>query len=292
MKKFLLTSSTIFFLGFGVAVAYTSPGKPTGYVNDYTSTLSQDTRVSLENLLTEFKNSGAGEISIVIIPALNGDSLEEYSITLAREWGIGQKGKDNGALLLVVKESHDIRIEVGYGFEGDLTDAKSHRIIDEVISPRFKEGNFNAGVTNGVKEMIGVVAPGFVGGTHSVDYSKPNPASNSNSSGTFWLYGLGLLFMFLSSALAQSKSWWAGGIVGGIIGGVISFFVGFWFLGLIAVVALVVIGLIFDYIVSKGVSGNSGSFFRIGGGSSGSSGGSFGGFGGGSFGGGGSSGKW
>ena len=278
----------------GSALAYVSPGMPTGYVNDYTGTLSQETKATLEGLLTDFQKSGAGELSVVIIPTLNGDSIEEYSITLAREWGIGQQGKNNGTLLLVAKDDRELRIEVGFGNEGTLTDIKSARIIRDIITPRFKEGDYEAGITNGVREIVGVLSPGFVGSTNTVSYSP-----SSDIPLVPLLGGFAFACLWIASILARSKSWWMGGVIGGVIGIIVSVVFGFKNVGSVALVILVPIGLLFDYIVSKGYkesvsSGTTPPWWTGGGSSGGSSGGSggFGGFGGGSFGGGGSSGRW
>ncbi len=290
---------TIVLLSFvvvaGNVFAYEKLGKPTGYVNDYTGTLSPNTKVELETLLRSFKESGAGEISVVMIPSLGGDSIENYSIEVAREWGIGTKGKDNGVLLFIAKDDRKLRIEVGYGFEGVLTDAKSSRIIRDVITPRFKDGDYDAGVTDGVREIVGLLAPTFVGGTQAIDY-RAVPTSSNNTAEFFFTVIFPVLFFlqWLAAVLARSKSWWAGGIVGGIIGIATSFFVSTFYVGAIVTIVLIVFGLLFDYVISNKYSssmsnGNPLPWWTGGGGSSG---GGFGGFSGGSFGGGGSSGSW
>lgn len=298
--KYLFSVAT-FFAGLtlvaGSALAYVSPGKPTGYVNDYTGTLSMQTKSDLENLLKNFQASGTGEISVVIIPTLAGDSIEEYSIQLAREWGIGQKGKDNGALLLIAKDDRELRIEVGYGFEGVLTDAKSSRIINEVITPRFKEGDYNSGVSNGVKEIVGLLNPQVTGGTQTVDYSAPAPTTSGTNDITGFVFFGFMVLMWTGSMLARSKSWWAGGVIGGVFGLIVSLFIGFMFAGLIMTVILILLGLLIDYVISNAyqqsvASGTRPPWWTGGSGRGGGGGSSFGGFGGGGFGGGGASGRW
>lgn len=283
------------------ASAYMTLGKPAGYMNDYTGTLSSKTKADLEALLKSFKESGAGEISVAMISSLGGDSIENYSIEVAREWGVGVKGKDNGALLFVAKDDRELRIEVGYGFEGVLTDAKSSRIIRDVITPRFKEGNYDVGIENGVREIVGLLAPTLVGGARTIDYTTAPATSSSDLSGSFLpLLIFGFIFLqWFVAIFARSKSWWAGGIVGGIVGIGVSLFVGFLYAGAIVTVALVFLGLLFDYVISNKYSnsvssGNKPPWWTGGGGSfgGGSSSGGFGGFGGGSFGGGGASGRW
>lgn len=288
-----------FIIVVSSAFAYQSLGAPTGFVNDYTGTLSVKTKADLEALLTSFKTNGKGEVSVVIIPSLNGDSIENYAIELGREWGVGTKGKDNGALLLIVKDDRELRIEVGYGFEGDLTDAKSARIIRDVITPRFKEGDYDAGVVNGITEMLGVIDPTFVGGTQTIDYTVAPVVNESSVNLTFLFWLFPMFVIWIVSMLARSKSWYAGGIIGVVIGLIVSLFVGFIYMGVIAIAVLTFFGLLFDFLVSKGykesVASGTQPPWWTGGGSSGggrSSSGGFGGFGGGSFGGGGASGRW
>lgn len=303
MKRSALT---LFVFGLACiatsAFAYVSPGRPTGYVNDYTGTLSTETKTSLEDLLKMFQASGKGEVSVVVISTLGGDAIENYSIALAREWQIGVKGKDNGALLLIAKDDHQLRIEVGYGFEGMLTDAKSSRIIHDVITPRFKEGNYDAGVTDGVKEIVGLLDPTFAGGTQTVDYTAPQIANNTTSpSSIFPLIIFGFIFLrWIALILGSSKSWWFGGVLGAGVGGFVAwthlFGLAFPF-GWVVISVLTLAGLLFDFVVSRAygssvAGGNTPPWWLGGGSSGGSSGGGFGGFGGGSFGGGGSSGRW
>lgn len=284
-----LLASIVVLVGLfcaGSVFAYSSPGKPVGHINDYTGTLSEDTKARLEAFLFDLKNAGKGEVAVAIIPTLAGDPIEDYANTLGREWGIGSKETSNGILLLVAKDDRELRIEVGYGMEGDLTDLKSHRIIDEVIVPRFKEGNYDKGVEDGVREIVGVVAPGFVGSTQRVDYSTVPKKSNSNL-GPYFLF----IFIVLWVVLGSTKDWFLGGIFGGVLGTIVTTWGGWWGLSIFIIPFSIALGLLFDFLASKaGI--NRGSRFGGGGSSGGSSGSSFGGFSGGSFGGGGASGKW
>ena len=116
----------------------------TGYVNDRAGLLSPSTRLKLEHFLEKFEKSDSTQIAVLTIPSLEGESLEEYSLKVAEQWGIGQKGKDNGALLLIAKAERKVRIEVGYGLEGRLTDLLAGRIIDYEITPRFKQGRITS----------------------------------------------------------------------------------------------------------------------------------------------------
>lgn len=128
-----------------------------GRVNDYAGMLSSYTKQQLEGILRDIEQTDSTQIVVLIIPSLEGEVLEEFSIKVADQWKIGQKGLDNGAILLIARKERDIRIEVGYGLKGSLTDLMAGRIIRNVIVPQFRAGNFNQGVLDGVQAMIGVV---------------------------------------------------------------------------------------------------------------------------------------
>lgn len=279
-------------LSGGTLFAYTSPGAPTGYVNDFASALNADEKTTLETTLKDFHDKYGGEVAIAIVPSLGGDAIETYANTLFREWGIGQKDKNNGVLLVVAIEDRKLRIEVGYGYEGVLTDARSSEIIRNTITPYFKQGAYGLGVVSGVKDILVVLETGEVPASGTVE-SKPLQASDIPS---LFFYGLFIL-PWIASIFGRSKSWWVGGVVGAIAGGLASMFISLitWpFL----VLGFTALGLLFDFIVSRGFqnsvsSGTRPPWWTGGGGfGGGSGGGGFGGFGGGSSGGGGASGRW
>ncbi|MBT1075446.1 TPM domain-containing protein [Geobacter grbiciae] len=128
-----------------------------GYVNDYAGVLSAGTVRQLEETLAGFERSDSTQIVVLTVPSLEGDDLESFSIRVAEAWQIGQKEKDNGAILLVAKAERKVRIEVGRGLEGTLTDLVSGRIIRGEITPRFRQGDFDGGVTAGVTAIMAVV---------------------------------------------------------------------------------------------------------------------------------------
>ncbi len=125
-----------------------------GRVVDQAGLLSEREEQELDAALAAFEKQTADQIVVVTLKSLQGQPIEDYGYQLGRRWGIGQKGKDNGALLIVAPAEHDVRIEVGYGLEGDLTDAASRTIIETEILPRFREGDFAAGIKAGVAAMI------------------------------------------------------------------------------------------------------------------------------------------
>jgi uncharacterized protein len=140
-----------------------------GHVNDYANLLSRETVAALEARLAEFEKAESTQIVILTIPSLQGEVLEEYSIKVAGRWKIGQKKLDNGVILLISKNDRKMRIEVGYGLEGRLTDLLAGRIIDNDIRPFFKEGKYDAGVSSGVNAIVQAVRGEYRG-------MKPEPA--------------------------------------------------------------------------------------------------------------------
>lgn len=128
--------------------------KLTGRVVDSAQMLSASTESRLVAQLEAHEAATTNQIVVVTLDNLQGDSIESFGYQLGRKWGIGQKDKNNGALLIIAKSERMIRIEVGYGLEGELTDAISSNIIHTVIRPRFRTGDFDGGVEAGVSAMI------------------------------------------------------------------------------------------------------------------------------------------
>jgi uncharacterized protein len=126
-------------------------------VTDLTGTLTAEQTADLEGTLAQFEAKKGSQIAVLIVPTTRPETIEQYGIRVAEAWKLGRKGIDDGALLLVAKNDRELRIEVGYGLEGVLTDATSNRIIDEIVVPRFKQGDFYGGIRAGVERMIGVV---------------------------------------------------------------------------------------------------------------------------------------
>ena len=129
----------------------------TGRVVDQTATLSEADRAALDSTLRDFETRKGSQIAVLIVPTTVPETIEQYSIRVAEAWKIGRKKVDDGAILLVAKNDRKLRIEVGYGLEGALTDVTTKRIIDEIITPRFKVGDFTGGITAGVNQIIKVI---------------------------------------------------------------------------------------------------------------------------------------
>jgi uncharacterized protein len=139
------------------AYALTFP-ELTGRVVDDAGILDASTKAALERKLAEFEGKTTGQLVVVTLKSLQGTSIEDYGYQLGRHWGIGQKEKNTGALLIVAPNERKVRIEVGYGFEGTLTDAVSRLIIENSILPRFRVGDFAGGIVRGVDDIIQAVS--------------------------------------------------------------------------------------------------------------------------------------
>jgi uncharacterized protein len=260
-----------------------------GYVNDYAGMISPEARTKLENDLRAFEQSDSTQVVILTIPALEGEDLEGFSIRVATTWKIGQQTKDNGVLLLVAKQERKIRIEVGKGLEGVLTDLLSGRIIDLVIKPNFKRGDYGGGLVAGVAAIIDATRGEFKADGHQ---PVSRPKKGAPSFFTLLIF-LGIAYFFLRSFSR---------ILGGLVGAVglpLITYLALIPIGLVAAIILAVIGFALGLLL-PGVS-SAGRIFHgggpwIGGGTFGSGGGwsDGGGFsgGGGDFGGGGASGDW
>lgn len=130
----------------------------TGRVVDEAGILDPATKAALEQKLSDFETKTTGQLVVVTLKSLQGTAIEDYGYQLGRHWQIGQKEKNTGALLIVAPNERKVRIEVGYGFEGTLTDAVSRLIIENSIIPRFRANDFAAGIGRGVDDIIQAVS--------------------------------------------------------------------------------------------------------------------------------------
>jgi len=282
-------------------LAYQNPGSLKGAVNDFAGMLSQNDASQLELKLDNFQKTTGNSIVIATVNNLGGDTVENFAVQLFKDWGIGQKDKNNGVLILVSKEDREMRIEVGYGLEGALTDAQSFWIIRDVLTPAFQNNDYASGLNSAVDEIEKAIGGEVIPSADNQDQTQTGGTLGGLIFKYFWF--LIFIVIWLGSILGRSKSWWAGGVIGGVAGAIIGFIYGFLYTGIIAIGGLAVLGLIFDYFVSKSYgkykSGGGVPPWWLGGGGmggrggfGGGGGGGFGGFGGGMSGGGGASGKW
>ncbi|MBS1682335.1 MAG: TPM domain-containing protein [Bacteroidetes bacterium] len=273
-------------------------------VHDDAHVLQQATVDQLEKTLKAYEDSTSNQIAILLVQSLDGEVLEDYSLRVAEKWKLGQKEKDNGVLLLIAVDDHKMRIEVGQGLEGVLTDAQSNRIIRNEIAPEFRRGDYDAGINNGVSAIVKAI-----GGEYTADDLSPSSELSFTEKLFFGLFIFGILGLFTLFAISvQGCTGW------GLYAFLIPFYATFpWIIlgsSALVLLALYVIAIpILRLIFARSEWGkkmikkmNSGSGGRTGSGWSGgwssgsssgwSSGGSSFSGGGGSFGGGGSSGGW
>ncbi len=240
---------------------------PPRLVNDFAGVLTGDEVQSLERKLVMFNDSTSTQIVVVLVKSLNGYDKNEFARLIGEQWGVGQKGKNNGAVLLVKpkypNEKGEACIQTGYGLEGAIPDALAKRIYENEMLPNFKNGNYYAGIESATSTMISLAK-----GEYTADqYNKRTNKKSSPFGLLIPIIIIGVVFMFIRGSRAQGMS----------VGKSIPFWTAFWLLGS----------------MGRGHSGSWNDFSSGSGGfGGGGGGGGFGGFGGGSFGGGGAGGSW
>lgn len=283
----------LFFLFASPVFAQTFP-KPQGYVNDFANLYSESFEQSLEQELNALESNTSAEVAVVTVESLQDMPIEDYAVKLFENWKIGKKQEDNGVLVLIAKGDREARIEVGYGLEPVITDARAASIIQQQTIPAFRENDYE----KGTRAAVAVIEEYIKGET----VPEETPRVSPDWSG--WLEFIPFLFfglIYFGSYMARTKEFFAGGVVGGIVGIIIGIIVSSLLAGIIAVGIFGGLGMLLDFILSRNYKKlkaqhkptdwwHSGGGFFGGGRSSG--GGGFGGFGGGSSGGGGASGRW
>jgi uncharacterized protein len=281
-----------------VALAIVAVPPLVGRVVDQTGTLNSGDLASLNQTIRNFEARKGSQIAVLIVPTTDGEATEQFSLRVAEAWKIGRKKIDDGAVLVIVKNDRHLRIEVGYGLEGALTDVTTKRIIDEEITPKFKSGDFAGGVVAGVNKMIRVIDGEKLPAPEPPHWQHSGLFDVSDMFNPFLLIPVFLLGGVMRSMLGRL----AGSAVSG---GVVTLVAWFLFGSLIAAIVAGLLATLFvlfnDAITSStpgrhgsggGWSGGSSGGSWSGGGSSSGSSSSDSGGGGGSFGGGGASGSW
>lgn len=267
-----------------VAVAQIAVPPLTGRVTDQTATLSAEQKTALEQTLQALEARKGSQLAVLMVPTTAPETIEQYALRVAEQWKLGRKKVDDGAILVIAKDDRTLRIEVGYGLEGALNDATSKRIINEVITPRFKQGDFNGGIAAGVEQIIRVID------------GEPLPAPKGISSGnTSDISQYVPIIFILALVVGGFLRSLIGRVPGAIATGGVIAFVAWLFAGAISTALVAgVIALLFT-LLSGGMGGHGVGHHRggfgTGGFGGGTRGGGFGG-GGGGFGGGGASGRW
>lgn len=264
------------------------------HVTDLTATLSASESAFLEQKLAAFEKTKGSQIAVLIVPATQPETIEQYSIRVAEAWQLGRKGVDDGILLLIAKNDRALRIEVGYGLEGAVPDAMAKRIIAEIITPRFKQGHFAEGIDAGIDAIIKLIQ----------GESLPLPKNTRSGAGTAESHSPLENFISIligSLILGRVLQVFLGRLIGATVTGLGVGFIGW--LSFSSIAAAVLIAIV-AFVINLFLNGGSGyyrggrsswpghDYYRSGGFDRGGGfGGGFGG-GGGGFGGGGASGRW
>ena len=261
-------------------------------VTDLTATLSMSEVTHLEQKLTAFEKAKGSQVAVLIVPTTQPETIEQYSIRVADAWKLGRKGIDDGALLLITKNDKALRIEVGYGLEGVLPDAMAKRIIEEIIVPEFKAGNFADGIDAGIEAMLGLIKGEPLPPPQTIRGSSDSGSMNVMLNNFFpILIGLIILGRMLQALLGR--------LVGATVTSIGVGFIGWLFSSSVVTALLIAVFVFFLSLfqsAGRGIYRNghgswSDNSYRGGGIGRGGFGGGFGG-GGGGFGGGGASGRW
>jgi uncharacterized protein len=223
LRRALLATLLLALLATPGAAVLPVPPPPDRRVNDYAGALTPADRDRIEQQLIAREGASRNQVVVAVFRSLQGESLEGYSIRLAQAWRIGQKGLDNGVIFLVFLDDRKMRIEVGYGLEGSLTDAITSSILRDVVAPRFREGRTADGIAAGLDAIDRAIA-----GT----YVRPPPASQERRGidlGFRELAALFVVFVLISilvqnrmqSAVVRRRGWtggssgWGGPFIGG-----------------------------------------------------------------------------
>jgi uncharacterized protein len=204
-----------------------------GRVNDRAQLLSRDVEQKINERLIAYEKATGHQLAVLTIPTLDGDQIEDFSIRVVEAWQLGKKGKDDGILILVVAKDRKTRIEVGYGLEGELPDANAGRIVRDVMAPRFRNGDFEGGITAAVDAVISKTGGSAAALSSTSDRSRiSQPARPLSLLGRivaglaklafFGIFGFVFLFILLINRLGGPRSggmFFGGGGYGGGTGG-------------------------------------------------------------------------
>lgn len=191
---------------------------PQGSVNDWAGVFTPEQKTELEGRIAAVRQASGAQLAVVALKSLQGGEIDDFAVKLFAQWGIGEKGKDNGVLLLAAIDDHKMRIEVGYGLEGVLNDAKCGRIQDDYIVPRFKEGNYAQGLLDGADALLKVM------GGEALPEAAATTAEGGALGGILFLILFVTIFVLIvRSAIRGSKGkgggWTRGGGGGGFSSG-------------------------------------------------------------------------
>jgi len=199
--------------GAGLAAAERIPPAPPRYFNDYTGTVSRPVADALNLQLEQYEKESSNQLLVVVYPRMeSASSVEDYTVRVAQAWRAGQKARNNGAVLFVFKDDRKLYLQVGYGLEPVLTDATASRIINEVLKPAFRAGDYEGGLRSAVAAMIAATKGEYQGNGRTTA-----GAAHDQVSPLVWVVIL-LLFVLFSWLRSRSRSVYYGGRRGGLGG--------------------------------------------------------------------------
>lgn len=178
-----------------------------GFTYDYAGVISADARVRIDRLLEQLEAKTGAQVKVVVLRSLAGGEVADFANRLYARWGIGRKGKDDGALLLASIEDRKLRIETGYGLEGALSDAAAGRLLDREVIPRFRAGDFSGGLEAGARG-IALAAAGAAGVTLDVGAPPPRAPDAQGVEVKSWPLGAVLAFIILLTLFRGRLPWW------------------------------------------------------------------------------------
>ena len=225
MRRFAIILVLIF--GCRLLAQEVIPPAPTAFFNDYAGVVSTGTAAQLNQTLENFERQTSEQIVVAVFPKMQSDSdIADYTVRVARQWQVGLKDKNNGAVLFVFVQDHKMFLEVGYGLEGVLPDALCKRIIDEQITPRFKASDYDGGLAAGVQAILAATKGEYKGTGTTVADSQGSARSGSSILGIIFIVllviiifsvrgsGMFLPWLLLSSS-GSSRGWGGGGFSSG-----------------------------------------------------------------------------
>ncbi|UII33972.1 YgcG family protein [Fulvivirga ulvae] len=209
MKKLILQLFLLCFLSHSYGQGIQSVPDLWQRVTDQTGTLSSSEVDRLERNLRALEQDKGSQVAVLIVSTTEPEPIEDYGIRVAEKWELGRKDIDDGVILLIAKNDRRVRIEVGYGLEGTIPDATAKRIIDNYIIPNFRQGNFYAGIDEGVEALSTAI--------QGEELSEPSAHDKSSEETEFPYFILVVVFVIAAQALSKRMGKWKGVSIGAIL---------------------------------------------------------------------------
>ena len=251
MKRLPLILAVALLLCLVVALpafAQTFPQQQ-GLVSDYAGLLSSGAEEQMEARLLQLEQDTTHEVAVVTVVSLEGEPPEDYAVGLFEAWGIGKKDQNNGILFLIALEDREVRIEVGYGLEGVITDGRTGRILDREVVPHFKNGDYERGIIAGVDAIEDYLREGV-----PPSFPEDNPVqaiADKIDMPDVVLIVLGIISIYLLGFMARSKSIWLGGVWGVIAGIIVGLVLAKLWLVIVLPIASGAFGTFLDWLLSR-----------------------------------------